>query len=101
MDNRKTPKNAKKFICEKCNFVCSKKSDYERHLFTAKHKRIIMDNIIDAKKEKYFECKCGKAFCGQHKHPEVHNCSYDHKNDGLQSLKQKLIKVAGTKVIPI
>ena len=29
---------AKKFVCENCNFKCSKKSDYNRHLSTRKHK---------------------------------------------------------------
>ena len=48
-----------------------------------------------------FECKCGKIFCGKHKHPEDHSCNYDHKNDGIQILKQKLVKVTGTKVDPI
>ena len=33
-----TPKNAKLFKCEKCDFGCSKKSDYDRHLLTRKHK---------------------------------------------------------------
>jgi hypothetical protein len=33
-----TQKNAENFICEKCDFVCSKKSNYERHILTRKHK---------------------------------------------------------------
>jgi hypothetical protein len=33
-----TPKNPIIFLCEDCNFKCSKKSDYKRHLITAKHK---------------------------------------------------------------
>ena len=48
-----------------------------------------------------FECKCGKSFCGKHKLPEDHDCNYDHKNDGIQHLKQKLVKVTGTKINPI
>lgn len=54
-----TQKNAEKFICEKCDFVCSKKSDYERHLLTRKH-----DNN-DKKEQKIAEknvCICGKSF---------------------------------------
>ena len=31
------PKNAEKYVCEKCDFKCSKKCDYERHLMTPKH----------------------------------------------------------------
>ena len=32
------PKMPKEFICEKCDFKCYKKSNYEIHLGTAKHK---------------------------------------------------------------
>ena len=32
--------NASKFNCEKCVFMCSKKSNYEKHLLTQKHKTL-------------------------------------------------------------
>ena len=54
-----TQKNAENFICEKCDFVCSKKSDYERHLLTRKHTN------DDKKEQKIAEknvCICGKSF---------------------------------------
>jgi hypothetical protein len=35
--NLKTPKPARKFICENCYFNCCKKSDFGRHLMTLKH----------------------------------------------------------------
>ena len=47
------------FICEKCDFVCSNKNDYERHLLTRKH------NHDDKKTQKNSEknvCICGKSF---------------------------------------
>ena len=31
------PKNAKNYECKKCNFICSKLSNYNQHLLTAKH----------------------------------------------------------------
>ena len=37
MANKKTPKNAEHFGCEHCDFKCSKKSDWDRHLLTNKH----------------------------------------------------------------
>jgi hypothetical protein len=40
VDIEKTPKNAGKFSCENCDFICSKNSDLDRHLTTAKHLRI-------------------------------------------------------------
>lgn len=37
-ETNKTPKNAIEFFCEKCNFICFKKSEWDRHLSTRKHK---------------------------------------------------------------
>ena len=64
MDLQKTPKNAEKYICEKCNFKCSKRCDYNRHLLTAKHQRTYTDlqqtYILKNKKEpKIYVCDCG------------------------------------------
>ena len=41
-----TPKNALKFVCNDCDFKCCKRSDYERHLNTAKHKMVTNGNKI-------------------------------------------------------
>lgn len=48
-----------------------------------------------------FQCKCGLSFCVKHKLPELHNCTFNHKSEGVLSLKQKLVKVASNKIIPI
>jgi hypothetical protein len=37
METKKTPKRAGHLYCECCQFRCSKKSDWERHLATRKH----------------------------------------------------------------
>ena len=37
-ETNKTPKNAEVFSCLKCNFTCFKKSEWNRHLSTRKHK---------------------------------------------------------------
>ncbi len=37
MANKKAPKNAENFGCENCDYKCCKKSDWTRHLTTAKH----------------------------------------------------------------
>ena len=37
MDNMEIPKNPSKFSCEKCNYRCSNKKDYNKHLVTRKH----------------------------------------------------------------
>ncbi len=37
MTDAKNAENAEKFHCINCDFVCSKQSDYNRHLLTLKH----------------------------------------------------------------
>jgi len=54
-----TQKNAENFICEKCDFVCSKKSDYEKHILTRKHKN---DDKKTPKNAEQNVCICGKSF---------------------------------------
>ena len=39
MDYNFTPKNAVEYNCEKCNFKCSKKCDWDRHNLTLKHQK--------------------------------------------------------------
>ena len=47
MHNQKMHNNAAKYICEKCNFECSKKSNYNLHVSTAKHGRQQSSSIIN------------------------------------------------------
>jgi len=54
-----TQKTAGNFICEKCDFGCSKKNDYEKHLLTRKHKN---DDKKAPKSAEQNVCICGKIF---------------------------------------
>ena len=36
------------------------------------------------------ECKCGLPFCGRHRLPECHNCSYDHKGEAQEIIAKKI-----------
>ena len=58
----KTPKNANIYTCEKCNFKCSKLSEYNRHIMTAKHKMLTNANEKTPKNAKAFMCSCGKVY---------------------------------------
>jgi hypothetical protein len=63
MTNKPTPVNAKKFACEKCAFECSKLCDYNRHLVTAKHKRLTNANNISAiQQPETYKCICGNEY---------------------------------------
>lgn len=53
------PKNAIFFECEFCDFKCSKKSNYNTHVLTDKHKILTNTYVKDAE---IFECYCGKKY---------------------------------------
>ena len=36
-----------------------------------------------------FKCKCSNFFCSQHRLPEEHNCTYDHKAFGIRKLSEE------------
>jgi hypothetical protein len=40
-------------------------------------------------------CKCGKVFCGTHRHAESHVCQYDYKGEG----KELLLKTMSSAVV--
>ena len=65
---------SKFFVCELCDFKCSKKGDYNRHLLTAKHKRCKM---IGQNTSHLISCVCGKQYkydSGYYRHKKV--CKY-------------------------
>jgi hypothetical protein len=60
-ENRdRAPENTKKYMCEICNFTCSKQSDYNRHLSTAKHLRLSTAN--QPTKTPANVCACGEKY---------------------------------------
>jgi hypothetical protein len=79
-----TQKNADFFTCEKCDFICSKKSNFEKHLLTRKHKN---DDKKEQKNAEKNVCNCGKIF----KHRQglcVHRkiCNMDKNIDSITSV---------------
>ena len=56
---KKNPKNSKIFHCEKCDFICFKKSLYEKHLLTKKHNTT---NTTKIQQKKFHYCECGKQY---------------------------------------
>jgi hypothetical protein len=36
------------------------------------------------------KCKCDKLFCTSHLQPEIHACTMDYRNSGLENLKKKM-----------
>ena len=86
MDTIIMPKNANIFICELCDFNCSKQSNFIIHSQTAKHlkrqKMIQNDTKNDKNALKNYKCKCGSSFSyhsGLWRH--MKNCNKNKYND--------------------
>ncbi len=52
-------KSSNRFICEKCNYITCRKSQYQRHLLTNKHNN---ETNMKQKSSKEFPCECGNIF---------------------------------------
>jgi hypothetical protein len=57
-----TKKVPKIFYCESCDYKTSRKSQYDRHLLTLKHKMELNDNSKSSKMESIFKCNCGRVY---------------------------------------
>lgn len=57
-------KNEKKYVCEVCDFSTFKKTDYNRHILTIKHKNAFLDKKENEENEnqKLYTCICGKSY---------------------------------------
>jgi hypothetical protein len=68
MTTKKVPNNQKFFNCEICNYNTSRKSQFDRHLMTAKHKNNEKYNHFELKSSDFsnnvcnFVCECGKMY---------------------------------------
>jgi len=66
---QKNAKNAKIYNCEKCNFVCNKKSEFDRHIMTRKHEKMTNTKKYEEirskktpKTPKTYICNCGNDY---------------------------------------
>ena len=70
LDDQKVAKVAKEYICECCNYKCFNKTNYEKHLTTAKHKKqelsknriTLNDGKVGKVANEEFVCICGKSY---------------------------------------
>jgi hypothetical protein len=76
---KKLQKVAQNFYCEKCDYSCSKKSSFEKHLLTKKHNTTKYNKI----QQDDNTCECGKTY--------KHRASlYNHKKTCEKSCKKLL-----------
>jgi hypothetical protein len=56
------PKGSVNFVCHKCDYTTSRKSQFERHLSTDKHLSVTNETNVKQKGSKRFKCFCGMDF---------------------------------------
>ena len=62
METIKCRKKAENYYCIKCNFTCTKKYNYTKHLNTAKHKMETAETKNAKKNAKPNMCECGNTY---------------------------------------
>ena len=61
-DNPKLPEVPRYFLCEKCDYQCSHKGDWNKHNLTSKHLNDKNDNIISPETPQIYKCTCGNEY---------------------------------------
>ena len=96
-----TPKNKKQYICENCNFLCSKQSDYDRHIATRKHIGVINGINKTPTFESLHKCKCGnnyKHLSGLYRHKRKCNKT-DVSDQMVETSHMQLINTVDTTLV--
>jgi len=68
MDNKKLLKVAQNYCCEKCDYFTCKKSSFDKHISTVKHKKATNGNVwvtngnTKLPKVAQYKCLCGKIY---------------------------------------
>ena len=76
-DSNVVPKKSPKYYCNKCDFVCSKKSNWDRHIITRKHvngSNMVVNGSNLVPKSAIFTCVCGKTYkweSGYYRHKKL------------------------------
>ena len=92
---KNSPKLAENFVCKICDYSCIKKSDYDKHVLTAKHQNRTFLNKKSPKLAEKFTCKlCSKTYNARNSlwyHEQ--KCKIEDKNiDSDKELVMLLLK---------
>lgn len=96
--NEKVPKSSDKFSCSDCDYTTIRKSQFERHLLTLKHKLLTNTNkkVQKVQDDKSFKCVCGSSYkfasslCYHKK-----TCKVIKEADSLSSEHDKMVSCGG------
>ena len=94
--NEKVAKSSTEYHCEKCNYITSKKYNYNKHLSTPKHILAIDGNEKVAKSSKFHICEnCNKAYkdsSGLWKHNKICHSNNNSKHIDKDEIIMMLLK---------
>ena len=92
MVEKKLRKVAKSYYCELCDYSCSRKSSFDKHLSTRKHKMVV-NGSESCKNEKKYLCECGKSYShdsGYYRHKKTCTFIIEEKetNNGVNTVNK-------------
>ena len=102
-------KEANKFSCKNCDYVCSSKYNFNRHTSTQKHVRIHLEQKVE--QTSTFTCKCGKIYkysqglskhkqkCNKQEHPQLDTNLVIELLKQNQELQKSLIELSKEKTV--
>ena len=85
-DTEKTQKNTVKFVCNKCDFECYSKGDWNRHILRPKH--IAQSEMIQNDTLISYNCECGNKYkhnSGLWRHRKTCNFELNKTPDNIES----------------
>jgi len=76
-------KSSTNFCCECCNYITHKKTNFEKHLATPKHKQAIKSIKMSIKSSKLYTCEYCKKYYADYSGLWRHNkkCPYSNNNE--------------------
>ena len=90
MTDKNVAKVANIFECKICNYITSKKSNYNKHLLTAKHKNL-HNTDKNVAKVASFNCLCGKSYKHrQSLYTHQSKCMFKNKESVCENLSENL-----------
>jgi hypothetical protein len=84
MFTQNSQKFSEDFICLKCDYITSRKSDYKKHIYSDKHKMLtnVDTNSQKVSEKKIHVCVCGKKYsCRQSLSVHKKKCNITYNSD--------------------
>ena len=100
MDIKLATGNFKKFSCNACNIMCSRESEWTRHVLTRKHVARVGGNEMDIKNvtdvKQHICCNCSKSYItngGLWKHMKKCTTPIEHPQEDVKSLTSLVMEL--------